>query len=330
MKSIDILIKLLRKTYRFITQKKFSKPICDLDRQSSNNKMYNLLMSNKPCMIARFGSTELITINNYLCIKNKQPKGIKVWNYISDDTHLPWWQKENFGYMDVYSGVFPPNEDTMTRFSERYLKDIPLIDLLGSWQYCENFMPLKKDVKNVHLEMLYPFFVDKPWTKALEGKKVLVIHPFEETIITQYKNRKLLFENTDMLPDFELITLKAIQTAAGVKSAYKDWFEALETMENQIANIDFDICILGCGAYGLPLAAYIKRLGKKSIHIGGGLQLLFGIRGKRWDNPEYLKLYNIPELESQSYSTLYNENWIRPLDIDTPKSAVKLDGATYW
>jgi glycerol-3-phosphate dehydrogenase len=50
---------------------------------------------------------------------------------------------------------------------------------------------------------------------------------------------------------------------------------------------DYDVALIGCGAYGLPLASHVKRKGKQSIHLGGGLQLLFGIKGKRWDdNPE--------------------------------------------
>lgn len=330
MKLKDIAVRILKKNSRFLFNKKFSPPLCDVNRQSANDKIYNLLIAENPCMIARFGSTELITINNYLCINQDKPYLLKIWNYISGNTHLPWWQEENFRYMDVYSGVFPPTENTMVRFSKRYLKDIHLIDLLGSWQYCEKYMPLKKNIKNVHLETLYPFFVERPWTLALKGKKVLVVHPFEETISLQYKIREKLFNHKDVLPNFELITLKAIQSAAGIRPPYKDWFEALKYMEDQISKIDFDICILGCGAYGLPLAAHIKRMGKKSFHIGGGLQLLFGIKGKRWDNPDYLQLYSIPEFSTESYNTLYNSSWVKPLKKDTPKSATKLDGATYW
>lgn len=323
---------ILKKGFRTFFNKKFINPECDYNRQSANDKIYNLLVSESPCMIARFGTTELITVNNYLCIKQDKPFLNKIWNYISDKTHMPWWQEENFEYMDVFSGVYPPIENTMVRFSERYLKDIPLIDLLGSFQYYEKFMPLKKDFQNVHLETLYPFFVERPWTMALKGKKILVVHPFEETIQTQYKIREQLFENHNILPEFELITLKAIQSAAGIRPPYKDWFEALKYMEDEISKIDFDICILGCGAYGLPLAAHVKKMGKKAFHIGGGLQLLFGIKGKRWDNPNYgvneFKEYE--GLMSNSYASLYNEYWVKPLKEDTPKEAIKIDGATYW
>lgn len=41
-------------------------------------------------------------------------------------------------------------------------------------------------------------------------------------------------------------------------------------MEDKIKQIDFDVCIIGCGAYGLPLAAFVKRMGKQAIHLAGG------------------------------------------------------------
>jgi hypothetical protein len=328
----DYLIRAAKKTYSIIFQKKFELPICDTDRQSANDKIYNLLVSPNPCMMARFGTTELITINNYLCISNKSSYIKKLWHYISDKTHTPWWHEENIKFLDVYSGVFPPTIKTAEEFSKRYLKDIPSIDLLGSFQYYEKFMPLKKEVQYVHLETLYPFFVNKPWTAALKGKKVLVVHPFEETIKIQYQKRKNLFEHPDMLPDFELITLKAIQSAAGIKVPFKDWFEALKYMEDEISKIDFDVCLLGCGAYGMPLAAHVKRMGKKSIHMGGGLQLLFGIKGKRWDNANYgkeeFKMFS--GMMNTPYNSLYNEYWIKPLISDTPQTAKALDDAIYW
>jgi hypothetical protein len=34
---------------------------------------------------------------------------------------------------------------------------------------------------------------------------------------------------------------------------------------------------------GLPLAAAIKAMGRPALHLGGALQLLFGIRGRRWE-----------------------------------------------
>jgi cation diffusion facilitator CzcD-associated flavoprotein CzcO len=85
--------------------------------------------------------------------------------------------------------------------------------------------------------------------------------------------------------------------------------------------MDYDICIIGAGAYGFPLAAHVKRKGKKAIHLGGATQLLFGIKGRRWvDNP----------LLYYPYINLFNEHWCYPLPINKPQSAQKVEDACYW
>ena len=156
----------------------------------------------------------------------------------------------------------------------------------------------------------------------------MVVHPFVETIKSQYSNHKLIFDNPDVWPDYELKTLRSVQSSAANKVSFKDWFEALKWMEDEIAKIDFDICLLGCGAYGLPLAATVKRMGKKAIHLGGGSQLLFGIKGKRWDDNRY-HWKALPQLDT-NYSRLYNSYWVRPSQKETPKSAKNIEGACYW
>jgi len=54
-------------------------------------------------------------------------------------------------------------------------------------------------------------------------------------------------------------------------------------MKNEIDKIAFDIPISGTRVYGLLLVAYIKRKGKVAIHLAGITQMLFGIKGSRWE-----------------------------------------------
>lgn len=327
----DYTIRLLKHGYRMISRKQFLNPECDCDRQSSNDKIYSLLSSGNPCMISRLGTTEINCVNNYLCIHRDRPYLKKCLDYIIDYTHTPWWNEEHFRFMNLWSGIFPEGKDTAERFSERYLHDIPEIDILGSHQYFEKFLPFKDSVVRIQLEMMYPFFVKQPWTRLLKGKKVLIVHPFENTIRHQYAKRELLFENKDILPDFELITLKAVQTIAGNKSEFKDWFEALAYMEEKINQIDFDVALIGCGAYGLPLAAHVKRIGKQTVHVGGGLQLMFGILGKRWVE-QYSDAWQYrPGVEiNLNYRQLFNDNWIYPLDEDIPLDSDIVEDSCYW
>ena len=329
----DIFIRSLRRLYRVFARKNFLPPDCECNRQIANDMIYELLATDKPCMIARLGATELNCIDNYRCVHSDK-NGLEKWlDYITDDTHTPWWNTEQFHVMSLYSGIFPETMETAERFSQRYLDDIPEIDLLASFNYQERFLPLSASLPRVQLEMLCPFFVERPWSRILHGKRVLVIHPFEQTIRQQYAKRQQLFDNQEVLPKFDLITLKAVQTVAGNKSEFKDWFEALKYMEEQVERLDFDIALLGCGAYGLPLAAHIKRMGKKAVHIGGGLQLMFGILGKRWtqEYPAISPWYYLPGKDIDiDYTPLFNLDWTYPLDVDTPQNAQAVENACYW
>lgn len=127
-----------------------------------------------------------------------------------------------------------------------------------------------------------------------------------------------MYENQKVIPIFELKTIKAVQTIAGEKSEFETWFDALDNMKKQIDNIDFDIAIIGCGAYGFPLASYVKDIGKQAIHLGGVTQLLFGIKGKRWEDWEHYQ-----ELRADN-----GKNWIRAKEI--PTDYKKVEGGCYW
>jgi len=319
---IKYFLKISRKIYLKIFPIKISeKPICEQDPDKVSQVIYNLLMDDNPVMVARFGSTELSMLVNYLGVKQNNRNIIK---YIIGDG-LPWWWEENrMQQMQDWSGFFPPNEEKISQFCELMLEDIKEVDLLGSWlndeRKFEEFIPEEKRVRLVYLE---PFWSKLPWTKALEGKKVLVIHPFAETIELQFPNKDKIFDN-GLLPNFELKTIKAVQSLGGVCPGFDDWFEALDHMKNEIDKTDFDICIIGAGAYGFPLAAHVKRIGKKAIHLGGSSQLIFGIKGKRWETKEYGKALNL------DYPSMFNEYWVKPGTKERPKNSDQVEDNCYW
>jgi hypothetical protein len=286
------------------------------NKEYSNKLIFDALISEKPCMIARFGANELNALTNYVSVKNHD---IDYPGYVLGKKHAWWWQPAIMKTMHDNAGFFPSNPLTLNRFGELMLQDIKQVDILGSWLTQENlFQKELSHTRKVVLEDLEPFFCNNPWTKALEGKKVLVVHPFAESIESQYARRELLFEN-NLLPAFELKTLKAVQSIAGEKTPFNDWFEALDYMKKQIDAIDYDICIIGAGAYGFPLAAHVKRTGKKAVHLAGVTQLLFGIRGKRWE-----------EFVVWPYQNLFNEYWVRPSDQEKPRAAGKVEDGCYW
>jgi hypothetical protein len=83
---------------------------------------------------------------------------------------------------------------------------------------------------------------------------------------------------------------------------------------------DFDFAIIGCGGYSLLILDYIKQLKIPCIHLGGSTQLIFGIRGKRWDLDENFS-------KSNWYGT---DNWTRPLEHEIPKLSNLVENGCYW
>jgi hypothetical protein len=323
-----LILRTLRKCYSNISHPISTKPVCERDPNIVSETIYKALTAHSPCMIARLGSTELSTLVNYLGI-TKGKRSIS--GYVTGKEAPWWWQENLIKQMEQWSGFFPSNETSLEVFCELTLKDIPQIDILGSW------LPLETHIQDLlpsHHQKIWRIFIDpfwsaNPWTKALEGKKVLVVHPFEEIIRSQYmERREKLFDNPNVLPKFDLKVLKAVQSLGGDSNGFSDWFEALDYMKGEIDKIDFDICLLGCGAYGLPLAAHVKSIGKKAVHWGGSLQLLFGIIGRRWESPSYGDNAKgiAPHID---YPGLINENWIRPEAYKTKNSA-NVEGACYW
>lgn len=317
-------LKVLRRIYRKYHKKNSVTWEYEKNPDKASLLIYNKLQSGEPCMIARFGSTELNTIINYLGTLTKTHSAIK---FIKGEQTEWWWNKKSMIQMQKWSGFFPTTEANLNKFSQLMLNDIKEVDILGSWCKEENcFQHLMPHVQKIRLLLLEPYWSKQPWTKALKGKRIVVVHPFKQSIIQQYTTKRtLLFENPDVLPEFaSLRVVKAVQSLNG-NSQFNDWFDALEYMKKEIDKEDYDVCLIGCGAYGFPLAAHVKRQKKQAIHIGGALQLLFGIRGKRWENPNYGST-----LPGANYQKLMNEHWTRPLPEETPPTASNVENSCYW
>lgn len=298
------LVKMIKKAIRNLKFKIDYRGIKILSENEGNCEITKTIKQDSAKMIARCGATEMRCISEYLSPKFNGKFSDKIKKEISE-----------------LSGVFPAENEILIRFCKEYIKAISESDILALWGVGSESKVVKSNCDKcifVPLRSLEPYYFKNPWSKALENKKILVIHPFKDSIINQYSIRQNLFDNKDVLPKFEKIEcIKAIQTIAGTKSEFSTWFEALEYMKNEISKVDFDIAIIGAGAYGLPLAAYVKSLGKKSIQLSGATQILFGIKGKRWDDHEFI-------------SNLYNDYWKRPMDIEKPKYSEKVEGGSYW
>jgi hypothetical protein len=276
--------------------------------EEGNEKLRRLLMNDHPFIVGRFGTVEMSVIVE--AIKH----GLGLGKIREREREM----------LQINAGFFPNDEQSIMKFARLCLRLGKDIDVLAVWSKLWNIRLESYVIRNYfpkselsEFKFLEPYYMKNPWSVALKGKKVLVIHPYSETIESQYLKREYLFENKDLLPEFELTTIKAVQTIAGNQSGFETWFDALEYMYQKALTIDFDVALIGCGAYGLPLAVKLKQAGKKAIHMGGATQILFGIKGARWDNHPLI-------------SGLYNRYWVRPSAQEIPIGSEKVENGCYW
>jgi hypothetical protein len=219
------------------------------------------------------------------------------------------------------AGIFPVSDGFLGNFAQIYQQALQHVDLLGFWQ-TEHQAALVSQLTPMpglcQLSALEPFRQRKPWSAALEGRSVLVVHPFAASIQAQYhRHGSGLFVDARVLPAFDLQVCRPPLTHAPLTDGFRTWTEALERLQDRVLAMSFDVALLGCGAYGLPLAAALRREGRQVIHLGGALQLLFGIRGRRWDDDPQIK-------------RLITSDWIRPSAAETPHAAAGIEGGCYW
>lgn len=296
--------KLVKQIKQIVKRVKFRFDYRDLavmPEDEGNRAICELIENGTPGFVGRGGATEMRCIGEYL---SKRSFSDKIRTEVS-----------------TLSGFFPTDDNSLRKFCETYIESISNADIVSLWGVGAESKVVHRVCKSARfteLHALEPYYFSDPWSAALVGKKVLVVHPFKDSIQKQYAKRQMLFPGTAILPEFASLTcIQAVQSIAGEKTEYATWFDALAFMQNQIGECDFDVAIIGAGAYGLPLAAYCKKIGKQAIQMSGATQLLFGIKGKRWDEHPFI-------------SNLYNDAWIRPNSNETPTQKSKVEGGSYW
>lgn len=261
-----------------------------------------MIEAESPMAMARMGRTEARIVGEYLFRSSR-------------------YSAKSIYQAHRYSGIFPVSQQFLDYFADFYGRALEALDILAFWPtefqaaLVNNLPQLPSLVDRLALE---PFLWQDPWSAVLAGRKVLVVHPFREAILDQYSsNRQNLFCDHRVLPEFALQVIRAPQCAGCQTEGFASWSEAYKSLEDDVMAADFEIAILGCGAFGLPLAAAIKHSGRKALHLGGVTQVLFGVSGKRW-------------LEDPAYQSLFNQYWVRPSGTALTSAMELVDGACYW
>ncbi|MCK1328232.1 hypothetical protein IVB57_07465 [Bradyrhizobium sp. CW9] len=276
-----------------------------LSAHQGNGKLKEIIEKGAPASIGKIGASELKVLNQFLLrLQGETPYDKSV-------------KEEIF----VHSGVFPTGDLFLDRYAAAMLEALSAVNLLAVWYNSGEREIVERACSPAtlcELTGLEPYYFSDPWTSALRGKRVLVISPFIDSIRGQYLRRSSIWKaNPDVLPDFDLITLACPQSPALVPAVENDWFVVLESLTNSIAKEHFDVALIGAGALSIPLCASIKSAGKIAVHLGGQIQILFGIKGRRWDT-------------HPTISKMFNETWIRTLPHESPPDRSKIENGAYW
>jgi len=264
-------------------------------------------------MAARLGRSEVRFLSKALLRRDLTTAELLVHRWI-ESKDLLWAGKDGWFQDQLHSSTRRADE-----FLDLYLGAMLETDVLGSWSPGEDlFSDFFPHVGIDSLAALEPWRHPTPWSSSLQGKRVLVIHPFSKSIKTQYETvRENLFEDRNVLPSFTLTTLTPFMEGVRDPDSALDLVAQFDVLRNEMASKVSDVVIIGAGPLGFLLAAEAKRMGRVSIHLGGAAQLLFGIMGKRWE-----------EMKDFGFE---NEFWIRPRRDETPKGfRAFYDRGAYW
>lgn len=220
------------------------------------------------------------------------------------------------------AGFFPAEKNAFRNWDQIMRNAISDLDFICLWQkdpflqeYERNLVDrLAPKARRVKMNSL-----GKSLLPLLVGQKILVISPFVRTMEDQLSKLEAIHDSErskridwDGLAS-QIQFLRCPFQWHLEPSPFSSWENGLYTLTELALSKNFEIALIGAGAWSIPLSAAIKKGGRSAIHTGGETQLFFGIRGKRWD----------------SYG-FYNSSWTSCLPEETPMGTNKIDSGCYW
>jgi len=317
----------------------------DNNGNNDNNTSTSLNKLQQPIMIGKIGANELLVVYQSIQILQKQILG---------------FSPDIFREGCLTAGIFPPTREGFIIFVEKYLDAIKSMNIMASWndrvleieEYVFNNYVMKDklmdnsfhETQEIHglvdLCSLESFYTEPKywWQNLYENKTILIITPFVKSIQTQLSLDKRDKVWRGKWNGFwsKTITFKYIKfphpyciSSEQEKAKYPKSLDLLmQKYKSEIDNIindgdgGFDIALIGTGAYSILLCDYIKREKKKTaFHLGGGLQMMCGVYGHRWE----------PSFNTNPFLQEYiNDAWIRPLPEEIPLMYQSQEGGAYF
>lgn len=272
-----------------------------------------LFKGNKPFLIGRNGTIELDCL---------------IYNTLNQV--IP---NHKLSQLELNAGIFPA--DSHNTYCKKYMEALENADVMaeGWYEPLKEYEKLILDSANkyryrIFLRNLEPYYV-KPeyrWTQFLANQRVAIINSFATICETQTYMSKaiwgdeaesLLPSSTTWIPIPTYYSPALAQGNAGWPAHIKNFEEAVDDVVKRVMFESCDIAIIGCGGLGMLIGHELKKLGLKCIVMGGATQILFGIKGKRWEKHETI-------------SKFFNDAWVVPSDKYKPNNLKVVENGCYW
>jgi hypothetical protein len=236
-------------------------------------------------------------------------------------------------HCDYMTGVFPSNPEFLSVFADFFITNVRELNVLGLMGSKNEFQLMKSLDIQADLTYFQSIEPDRsiPEKESLcylpffKGKKILLVSPYAEFIATRAKAN--IYNSVWRTSEKKWFSPSVIEylnipysyiTATDTHSLYRDSIKLYQTICTQISEYEFDIALIGAGALGMPLANYIKSLGKVGISLGGHLQIIFGVAGARWRRDPEWQIY-------------INPSWVDvPSSYQPVDRNVLTDQGAYW
>ena len=177
----------------------------------------------------------------------------------------------------------------------------------------------------IPLRSLEPYYVpfEHRWTRLLKDQTVSVVSSFTQTMKGQIPVFDKLFPSEVFPSD---IRWNWVQTGHPPRLAQgsNEWpphitnsIEAVDWIVSEVVRQGSRFALIGCGGIGMLVAKKLKERGVIAIVLGGAIQVLFGIKGRRWENHSII-------------SKFWNEHWVSPSEAETPAGCSAIEGGCYW
>lgn len=210
-----------------------------------------------------------------------------------------------------------PNE-IYSKWKNLYYKAVLKCDVMLDVVSCDSFQIVGDFMNLINSFVPALAYVEDPewWIKNIICRykgTIGIVSYFKEDIEKQITVLDKIWPQYKIKNKF--LVVKSHNTTSG-NTPHNNWLETYKDLCRRIdSKSEPNLWLVSAGCYGLPVCYHISHTNKKkAIYVGGLLQLLFGLKGKRWDEREDVKKH-------------YNDSWI--YSEQKPTNAEQVEGWCY-